>query len=104
MKYHKTISALFAICILVSCGKKDVQSACYSNGDHEKMSDGRITRICMCVAKGVSAMNLSEKENGWVIDVIEGDTIKELSDKEKDQLKEIKKRFYRIKSSCEAVK
>lgn len=103
MRRYNFISTIIAILILTSCGKADVQSACYSNGDHGNMSDGRITRICMCVSERITAQKLSDKETSWVIAIIEKDSIK-VEDKDKARWREVSGIYKGIKQSCEALK
>jgi Metal-sensitive transcriptional repressor len=103
MKQRKLLTLCFSVLLLASCGKKDVQSACYSNGDHANMSDGRITRICMCVSKRVAAQGYSEKETNWIIAMIEKDSLK-IEEGDKERWREVSKIFSGIKQGCEAEK
>jgi hypothetical protein len=104
MKYGNTLAICLATLLLISCGKADVQSACYSNGDHENMSDGKITRICSCISDRISAQKFSEKETTWVITLLKKKTIKDVPDSEQERLKEVSGTFWGIKRGCEALK
>jgi hypothetical protein len=50
----------------------DPPSACFKRGDHDSMSDGRITRICDCALKQVGAAAMSEADRGLLVDAIHG--------------------------------
>lgn len=54
----------------------DPASACFKRGDHDNMSDGKITRICDCALKQSGAATLSEAERGTLVDVIHGRSVK----------------------------
>ena len=104
MKYRNILAICFAALLLMSCGKADVQSACYSNGDHENLSDGRITRICDCVSSRIAAANLTEEETGWVVIWLKGKSVKDVPEQKQERLKEVSQRFWGIKRGCEALK
>lgn len=103
MKVRAAAMIALSVLLLAACGKKDVQSACYSNGDHANMSDGKITRICMCVSERVAAQKFTEKEVGWIIAMIEKDSI-EVPDGDKERWREVSKAYYAIREGCEASK
>lgn len=104
MKYRNILAICLITFLLMSCGKASVQSTCYSNGDHEHLSDGRITRICDCVSSRISAAKLTEEETGWVITWLKGKNVKEVPPQELARLKEVSQIFWGIKRGCEALK
>jgi hypothetical protein len=55
--------------VLAGCSD-DPANACFKTGDHDTMSDGRITRICDCALKRVGA--LSEPDRSTLVDIIRG--------------------------------
>lgn len=93
---------VFAGVLVASCAKTDVQSACYRNADHEKLSDGRITKICSCVASKVQAAKLTERETGWVISMLENNPAEGVKGKELGRLKEVAALLGSIKRGCES--
>ena len=103
MKPNNLFVASVAILLLTSCGKVTVQSACYSNGDHANMSDGKITRICTCVSDRIAAQKFTERETSWVIALIEKESVKDLTESEKVRWKEVSQTFWSIKRGCEST-
>lgn len=91
---------LFIGLSLTSCGKQDVHSACYSNGDHANMSDGKITRICDCIDAAVKRANLTEQETQWVITLLNKEAIKELKPGDAAKAKKIEDDLIQLKTSC----
>lgn len=61
---------------LAACSD-DPPGACFKRGDHDAMSDGRITRICDCALKQVGAASMSEADKALLVDVIHRRGVKE---------------------------
>ena len=60
-----TLFPSMSLCLaLAACGDVDVKSACFDNGEHGKLSDGRITRICDCRIKqgGIAKFEPKDQE------------------------------------------
>lgn len=70
-----TIAIGLTVVILAACSD-DPASACFKRGDHDNMSDGRITRICDCALKQSGAATLNEADRGTLVDVIHGRSVK----------------------------
>lgn len=58
--------------LLSGCGDTDVKSACFNNGEHKIMSDGRITRICDCRMKEARVENMSAEDQALLARLIDG--------------------------------
>ncbi len=72
MHRMKAIAAMGLLAVALAACSDDPASACFKRGDHDTMSDGRITRICDCALKRVGVGTLSEAERGTLVDVIHG--------------------------------
>lgn len=104
MKPSLILVGLATVLLLSACGKQDVPTACYKNGPHESMSDGRIISMCDCVKEKVEAQELNEKQTNWVITLLKGKQVKEeLTDTEKNQLRGISMRLSDIQGQCMAA-
>lgn len=57
--------------LLTGCAD-DPASACFKEGEHDKMSDGRITRICDCALKRAGAASMTEADRSTLVDIIKG--------------------------------
>lgn len=68
--------AIGLMAITLAACSDDPASACFKRGDHDTMSDGRITRICDCTLKQSGAATLNEAERGTLVDVILGRGVK----------------------------
>lgn len=66
MKSHAVVLC-FGLLLLAACGKQDVHSACYKNGDHDNLSDGRITRICDCMNNAIQKDKPSDQDVKWIV-------------------------------------
>ncbi|MFY9286929.1 MAG: hypothetical protein WAO98_00345 [Alphaproteobacteria bacterium] len=103
MKQHAIIICLTSL-LLASCGKQDVHTACYKNGDHENMSDGRIIRICDCIEKAISKDKLSEQESGWIVAWFNKKAIETATPHESAKSKGIVASITQLKARCDAIK
>lgn len=90
--------------LLAACGQQDVHSACYANGDHEHLSDGRITRICDCVDDSVKKGSPTEKEKQWIIMWFNKKPLKAATSEEKKQAEKLVAEIIQLKARCEAVR
>lgn len=57
--------------VLAGCSD-DPPSACFKRGDHDSMSDGKITRICDCALNAVGSARMGEGAQSLLVDVIHG--------------------------------
>lgn len=57
--------------VLAGCSD-DPPGACFKRGDHDSMSDGKITRICDCALKAVGSERMGEGARSLLVDVIHG--------------------------------
>lgn len=71
---RKSHAALLALLLLTAC-EKDPTTACFDNGEHEKMSDGRITRICDCALSKIRADKMTPAQQKALVAIIEGDKV-----------------------------
>lgn len=95
------IIASCAALALVACSEPTVHSACYKNGPHDSMSDGRIITMCDCVTKDVEALKLGEKQTKWVITLLRGKQVEDtLTNAEQQQLRGITMRVSDIQGEC----
>lgn len=92
---------LAPILILAACSEPTVQSACYKNGPHDRMSDGRIVRICECVDKAVAEKKLSPKQTGWVITLLNQDEVEGLTQADKDSFRRTSMMLSDVQGQCQ---
>lgn len=76
MNRIKLSLAISLMAVALAACSDDPASACFKRGDHDNMSDGRITRICDCALKQSGAATLTETERGTLVDVIHGRSVK----------------------------
>lgn len=98
----RPLLALGFTILLSACGEPTVHSTCYKNGDHARLSDGRITRICDCVDATVKAANATPQEVKWAIAWLKGDALEARTTPEKKAAAAITASMTRIKAHCEA--
>ena len=84
MKYLLALSSV----LLAACSEPTFDSACFSNGDHENMSDGRITRICDCMEKRVAEGNPTPKQSKWLIAMLRKKDITDATEADKTTLRQ----------------
>lgn len=90
--------------LLASCGKQDVHSACYSNGDHEHMSDGRIIRICDCLSNAVQKGKPTEQEAQWIVAWLNHKSPETKTPEEIKRADGLIASLVSVKTRCEATK
>lgn len=100
--FKRSLSAGAAVflAILLSGCSDDPPGACFKRGDHDAMSDGKITRICDCALKAVGSVRMTEEGQGLLVDVIHGRSPK--SGKE-SQYRELAQRWTSAHGSCKAT-
>ena len=86
--------------LLTACGEENVHSACYANGDHANMSDGKITRICDCIAKAVALQQPTARETGWIITLLKGRRIVDDTPADQAAIKQIQGFIQQKQASC----
>ena len=64
--------AIGLMAVALAACSDDPASACFKRGDHDNMSDGRITRICDCALKQSGSTSLSEADRSTLLDAIHG--------------------------------
>lgn len=93
------IVAVGLLTIALAACSDDPVSACFKRGEHDTMSDGRITRICDCALKRVGVGTLSEAERGTLVDVIHGRSV---SADQEARYRSIAARWSSAMQSCKA--
>lgn len=100
----RIVTLSLGVFLLAACGKQDVHSACYSNGGHENMSDGRIIRICDCITHAVEEGKPTAQETKWIVAWFNKKTMETATPQEKEQAKQIAASVAQLKAMCERVK
>ncbi len=88
--------------LLTACGEGDVHSVCYANGDHGNLSDGKITRICDCIAKAVAQQKPTPQETGWIITLLKGRRTTGDAPADQAAIKQIQTFMQQKQASCRA--
>lgn len=91
-------AALLIAFLLTGCSD-DPPGACFKRGDHDSMSDGKITRICDCALKAVGSHRMTEEANGLLVDVIHGRSAKA---GQETRYRELAQRWASAHQSCKA--
>ncbi|MFY9288695.1 MAG: hypothetical protein WAO98_09365 [Alphaproteobacteria bacterium] len=101
---HQTAILCLTMLLVAACGKQDVHTACYSNGDHENMSDGRIIRICDCITNAIEKEGATKEERLSIIAWFNKKKIETTTTQELEKSKGIIASITQLKTRCEAVK
>jgi len=92
------------VLLLTACGEENVHSACYKNGDHANMSDGRITRICDCIDSTLKNTKPTPQQIQLAIAWLKGQPLESKSPQAKYAAADIAAAMKRIKPYCEGTK
>lgn len=93
-------SAMLLLATVLAGCSDDPPSACFKRGDHDIMSDGKITLICDCALKQVGSARMGEGVQGLLVDVIHGRGPKA---GDETQHREMAQRWASAHQSCKAV-
>lgn len=109
MKHKKVMIGVVLLCIGAAGlfflqGAKTVEAVCFRNAPHERMSDGKIIKLCSCVDKRIKAANLSEAETAWVLTLLNDEKVKNVPLPKEERLAAISKLVAYSKKDCETAK
>ena len=95
------VVAVAVACLLGGCGDSSVSSTCFNNGEHESMSDGRITRICNCRIKEARVERLEAKDQKLLSRIIAG---KEIDASDQKRAQELSNAWNKSAAVCSVLK
>lgn len=102
--HRPALLPLLGLLLVSACGEQTVHSACYKNGDHANMSDGRITRICDCVDAEVKRQNPTPRQSQIVVAWFNGKTVDSNTPRDRQEADVIVAAMKKFKASCEAIR
>ena len=101
MKLMSFAAAVMIAGVLSACGDADVKSTCFDNGEHARMSDGKIIKICDCRMKAARVASLTAKDQVILARLIDG---KDVEGPERKRAQELATIWANTAQVCAAIK